>query len=215
MSESFIMLLFFALFGGVFVLIFVLGQRQKRKIAANFEAFAAKMSCQANIPQGLFGGFPSCQGTYRNRPLRVYMFTRSSGSGKSRSTTTYTAFEIDVNNPDGFEFNIFEQGFFTSIAVKFGMQDIQIGDDEFDKEYIIKSNNEAKVMELLTPMIKQKFMEFADRFPGFGVKLQGAKFYYESAGTMAGEAFMTQIETMIQFMCDLADQLDSMVRHRR
>ncbi len=215
MSESFIMFLFFALFGGVFVLIFVLAQRQKRRMVANFEAFAARMGCQANIPQGFFGGFPSCHGTYRNRPLRVFMFTRSSGSGKSRSTTTYTAFEIDVDNPDGFEFHIFEQGFFTSMAVKLGMQDIQIGDDEFDKEYIIKSNNESKVIELLTPMIKQKFMEFADQFPGFGVKLQGAKFYYESAGTMAGETFVTRIETMIQFMCDLADQLDIIFRRRR
>lgn len=206
--EQLIIPFFVFFFLGIAVLIVLFGIRQKRKLRENFASFAEKLGCTAQIPQGYFGGFPSLTGNYRKRPLSVYMFTRSSGSGKSRSTTTYTAFKIDVNNSENFEFNIFEQGFFTTIATKLGMQDIQIGDDVFDKEFIIKSNNEPMVINLLTPGIKQQFMEMAERYPSFGIKLSGQQFYYETANTLASGAFAEKLETLINFIGDLADRVE-------
>lgn len=205
----------FFLFFCIFALVFYLAVRQRRKMCEYFAIFADKLGCPASIPEGFFGGFPSLSGIYRKRSLRVYMFKRSSGTGNNRRTTTYTAFEIQVSNTDGFEFHVYEQGLFTTLLTKFGMQDIQSGDEVFDKEFIIKSNDEEKIRNMLTPPIISKFMDFAERYTAFGVQLKGNRFYYEAPVTITGENSMQRFEEMINFMCDIADQLDEMNRQRR
>ena len=52
-------------------------------------------------------------------------------------------------NKDGLYFQIFREGFFSSIRKFFGMQDIEIGDPFFDKQFVIKGNNPEKIKLLL------------------------------------------------------------------
>lgn len=214
-NESMIFAGVIVLFSCIPVLVLYLAVRQRRKLRESFAVFAERLGCPASIPKGFFGGFPSINGVYRKRSLRVYMFTRSSGSGKNRSSTTYTAFTIPVTNADGFEFHVYEQGFFTTLLTKFGMQDILIGDEAFDKEFIVKSNNEEKVRAMLSPMIVTKFMDFAERYTAFGIQLKGDQFYYEAPETVTNEKHMLRYEEKINFICDIADQLDEMNRRGR
>ena len=52
-------------------------------------------------------------------------------------------------NPSGFRFTVYRRGLFSDIAKRLGMQDIEIGDAEFDRDFIIKGNDEAQVRALL------------------------------------------------------------------
>ena len=52
-------------------------------------------------------------------------------------------------NKDGLRFRLYRTGFATELAKAFGMQDVTIGDKEFDDAYVVKSNDEAKVKQLL------------------------------------------------------------------
>ncbi len=215
MDEGFVFAVVFSIFIVIFAVSIFFGVRQRKKIREQFAAFAAKLGCEAHIPEGFFGGLPSCRGKYRKRNLTVYMFTRSSGSGKNRRTTTYTAFTLDVTNPEGFEFNIYEQGLFSTLLTKFGMQDIRIGDEAFDKEFIIKSNNESMVRAMLTPAILSRFMEFAQKYTAFGIQLKSQQFYYEAPRAISNEKTAQQFEEKIEFFCDIADQIEELNRHRR
>ena len=59
-------------------------------------------------------------------------------------------------NPDGFRFTVYRKGFFSEIAKWFGMQDVQIGDEAFDRDFIIKGTDEAKLrMLFLSPRIRE------------------------------------------------------------
>lgn len=214
-NETMVFVSLFILSACIFAVVLYLAVQQRRKLLEYFEIFAQKIGCPANIPEGFFGGLPSLNGVYRKRSLRVYMFKRSSGSGKNRRTTTYTAFTLEVANPDALVFHIYEQGFFSTLLTKFGAQDIQIGDEAFDKEFMIKGNNEEKVRGMLTPMIMSKFMDFAERYTAFGIQLKGDQFYYEAPVTISSERSLQRFEEMINFMCDIADQLDEMNRRRR
>lgn len=214
-NEAWIFIASVFVFFCIFVLILVFALRQRRKMREYFTLFAQKLSCASNIPEGFFGGFPSISGTYRKRSLHVYMFTRSSGSGKNRRSTTYTAFTLDVHNPDGFEFHIYEQGLFSTLLTKFGMQDIQTGDEAFDKEYIVKSNDESKVRTMLNPMLTAKFMDFAAKYTAFGIRLKGSQFYYERPVTITNDTMLQQFEEKINFICDIADQIEELNRQRR
>lgn len=61
-----------------------------------------------------------------------------------------TIFSAAFRNPDQFRFAIHEEGFFDDLGKFFGMQDVEIGYPEFDKAFIIKTNDESRVRTIFT-----------------------------------------------------------------
>ncbi len=55
-----------------------------------------------------------------------------------------------VNSGSAFRFTIYRRGVFSDIAKAFGMQDVEIGDEAFDRDFIVKTTNEPQVRELLS-----------------------------------------------------------------
>lgn len=66
-----------------------------------------------------------------------------------KAAAIYTRMRAPYVNPTGFRFTVYRKGFFSDIAKRFGMQDIEIGDTEFDRDFIIKGNDESRVRALL------------------------------------------------------------------
>jgi hypothetical protein len=61
----------------------------------------------------------------------------------------FTRLRAPYVNPEGFRFHIYRRGFFTELGKKLGMQDIEIGAEPFDHDFVIKSNDEERVKILL------------------------------------------------------------------
>ncbi len=80
-------------------------------------------------------------------PWTITLDTYVVSTGKS--AVTYTRMRAPFVSPDGFEFTVYDKGIFSDIGKWFGMQDIEVGDGVFDEDFIVKSNNESKVRELL------------------------------------------------------------------
>ena len=53
-------------------------------------------------------------------------------------------------NPSGFRFAVYRKSIFSGIATRLGMQDIEVGDDAFDREFVVKSTDESRVRGLLS-----------------------------------------------------------------
>lgn len=68
-------------------------------------------------------------------------------SGKYSTETTRIIVPFISN--DNFRFEIYRTGFVRAIEKLFGAQDVTIGRRDFDKEFIIKTNNEFKVKSFL------------------------------------------------------------------
>ncbi len=64
------------------------------------------------------------------------------------SHVTYTRMRAPYINPEGFRFTVYRKGFFSDLGKFLGMQDIEVGDPEFDESFIIKGNDETKVHDL-------------------------------------------------------------------
>ena len=64
------------------------------------------------------------------------------------SHVTYTRMRAPYVNPEGFRFTIYRKGFFSDLGKLLGMQDIEVGDPDFDEAFIIKGNDEFKVVDL-------------------------------------------------------------------
>jgi hypothetical protein len=67
----------------------------------------------------------------------------------SKHSTRLTRITVPFISKDNFRFEIYEKSLLSSIAKFFGMQDVEIGDSEFDRRFIIKSTNELKAKSLL------------------------------------------------------------------
>jgi hypothetical protein len=89
------------------------------------------------------------------KPWTIVLDKHTVSDGES--STTYTRMRVPFLNPAGFRFQITRKGPLSGLAKMLGMQDIEVGDAEFDEAFIIKSNDEATVRELLAnPGIRQK-----------------------------------------------------------
>jgi hypothetical protein len=67
-----------------------------------------------------------------------------------KSSTTYTRMRAPFVNVDNFYFKIYRTGIFSGIGKMLGMEDINVGYEEFDEDFIIKSNSEEKVKQLFS-----------------------------------------------------------------
>jgi hypothetical protein len=80
-------------------------------------------------------------------PWTITLDTHTESSGEHG--TTYTRMRAPYVNPDGFRFTVYRQGVFSGLGKLLGMQDIEVGDPDFDEAFLIQGNDEAKVRRLL------------------------------------------------------------------
>ncbi len=69
--------------------------------------------------------------------------------GNGNSNSKFTRIRTPYITKDGFTFNIYREGFFSNLGKQFGMEDFEVGYDDFDKEFIIKGNDYYKLIKLL------------------------------------------------------------------
>lgn len=81
-----------------------------------------------------------------HKQWRIYLDTYTVSTGKS--STTYTRIRAPFVDKRGFYFKIYKKGIFSNVGKLLGMQDIEVGYDDFDRDYIIQSNDESLVKKL-------------------------------------------------------------------
>ena len=84
---------------------------------------------------------------YKHGEWQILLDTYVVSTGTSSHTVT--RMRAPFVNKDDLYFQISREGFFSSIGKFFGMQDIEIGDPFFDKQFVIKGNNPEKIKLLL------------------------------------------------------------------
>ena len=95
---------------------------------------------------------------YKNFKIYFDYFTYYT-SGKASLSKTFTRVVIPYKSNDDFQFNIYEDELIFKIAKIFGFQDVKIGKEEFDKKYIIKTNNEQKLKNIFNSTTLHKKIE--------------------------------------------------------
>jgi hypothetical protein len=78
----------------------------------------------------------------------IVLDTYTVSTGKS--SQTYTRVQAPFANAAGLRFRIHRASIFTGIAKAFGKQDIEIGVPDFDRDFVIQGNDEARVQQLLS-----------------------------------------------------------------
>lgn len=64
------------------------------------------------------------------------------------SKVMHTRLRAPYLNPEGFRFFVRRKSFFDALAKRFGLQDVEVGHPDFDEDFIIKGNDEGRLIEL-------------------------------------------------------------------
>jgi hypothetical protein len=79
-------------------------------------------------------------------PWTVTLDTYTESQGQH--SHTYTRLRAPFTNADGFRFTIYRQGIFSGIGKFLGMQDVEVGDPVFDRDFVIKGSDEDRLRRL-------------------------------------------------------------------
>jgi hypothetical protein len=82
-------------------------------------------------------------------------FTRHHGQ---HTHVVYTRLRAPFVNPDGFRFSVHQAGAFSGLCRFLGMQDVEIGDPQFDDAFVVKGNDESRLVDLFAdPKLRALF----------------------------------------------------------
>ncbi len=95
----------------------------------------------ANYVRGGFWKGDRVQATHGEWTITLDTYAVSTG----KTTTVFTRLRAPYVNPDHFRFTIYRRGFFSDIAKWLGTQDITVDHPDFDRDFIIKGTDTAKV----------------------------------------------------------------------
>ena len=141
-------------------------------------------------------------GTHRGGTLEVWHFTR--GNGKNSSP--YIGMKVGLENRRDLSFKIYKEGFFSKLGKTFGMQDVRVGDAEFDKTFIVKCSDPDFIRTALLPEIIEKFFSAFEQHGAKGtIELKGDEIYYEEGGRIRSEANRARFVALVDLCVDLRE----------
>jgi hypothetical protein len=115
------------------------------------------------------------------RPMRMqarvgtWTVTLESHTAKGLVCTQMRAAYV---NPEGFRFAIYRGGLFSDIGKVFGLQDIEVGDPELDRDFIIQGNDSAKLKSLFVPL---RIRDLIKAQPSISLQLRGDEGWFGEA----------------------------------
>jgi hypothetical protein len=112
-----------------------------------------------------------------------------------RVPLVFTRFRAPYVNPDQFFFSVTKRSLFSGLAKLLGMQDVEVGYAEFDRDFIIKGNDELKLKALFA---SERLRQLLSAQPD-------VHFSIESDDGLAGSDYPPQTDAL----CFVADGLIS------
>lgn len=82
---------------------------------------------------------------FENWTITIDTYTQSSGN----TASTYTRLRAPYKEIQKLDFKIYKSGIFSGLGKALGMQDVRIGDHEFDENFIVKASDDEKLRQLL------------------------------------------------------------------
>jgi hypothetical protein len=192
-----------AFFVGMVALAITLGRRQQRKTLELLAALAERLHLELRRQPAKFGFEPAPTVAGRHRDRQVRFFTYTTGSGKNR--TTWCAVAAAIAGAPGLTLELWPENFVFRIATALGMQDIPVGDPEFDRAFIVKSNDPAYAAAALLPEIRRRLLDERPRGVYGRLVIKDGEVAYAENGGFDQAAKVDRFARMLEAACDLAE----------
>jgi len=118
------------------------------------------------------------------------------------SNTTYTRIIAPLLKKDGFQFWVFRTGLVARLDKKLGMQDIEIGDVNFDHDFTVQGNDEARIRSLLANVSIRQLIQAQKRIR-LGVRKD--ELYFEAQGLIKD---VERLKSLFELFREVLGQLE-------
>ena len=126
-------------------------------------------------------------------------------------------------NRDSLYFKIYRAGFFSNVGKYFGMQDIEIGDEYFDKDFVIKGNDQLQIARLLAD---DDIKALIERHPKIHFEIRDDEgiftkkysegvdeLYFQCVGVLKDEARIKDLFDLFTYTLEQLVDIDSAYAH--
>lgn len=164
------------------------------------------------------GFFKSSKVEARVKKWTITLDTYTVSTGKT--SVIYTRMRAPFINKDGFRFLIYRKSAFSAVGKLLGMQDVEVGgpelesagplfgvpsyvdpdiiessEPEFDREFIIKSNNEEKVSKLFRQL---RIRELIRSQPAIELQVKGRRGWFKRAKNKGSDELHFQVTGVLK-----------------
>ncbi len=159
--------------------------------------------------------------SYQHGEWEIILDTYTQSTGKS--SVTYTRMRAPFVNRDSLYFKIYRAGFFSNMGKYFGMQDIEIGDEYFDKDFVIKGNDQLQVARLL---VGDDIKALIERHPKIHFEIRDDEgiftkkypegvdeLYFQCVGVLKNQARIKDLFDLFAFTLERLVAIDSAYAH--
>ncbi len=198
----------------VFAIRYILAQSQKDKFVNNFQKLAQAFQFDyipprrfySNLKKGEVKGYPSVDGMLLERHVRVHIKCID----HSNEIPKYTCISMACAN---LSYTIFlsNEVFFDQLNKAFGSQDIQTGDKDFDKKFIIKGNNEQLIKKLFDTATKQLLIKYRSSLD-WKLTIYKNEIYYEEKYIMDHDENYKRTIELIKMIEKIAQRAEEVQR---
>jgi hypothetical protein len=119
------------------------------------------------------GGF--WKGSKVQAHVGPWTVTLDMGTSDEDGESPATRLRAPYINPEGFRFTIYRKNLFSDLGKFLGMQDIEVGDPEFGEAFIIKGNDESKVVSLFS---NSKIRQMIQAQPGIRLEVKDSEGWF-------------------------------------
>lgn len=188
------------LFGGLIAII-VWAIKYGKKVNARkqllFEEFAQRKGLTHSTTKHFLNVLNTVDGTLNNCHFQLQEVIV--GSGKHQHVMAHINF---FNTPINFDFKIGKEHIFSKAGKMLGMQDVEIGDEEFDKRFLLKSKSENEFRDLITYEIQDELKRL-DKDLKSSISQKDGVLSYSVHGGLVNEKIFKSTERVIEFMIKL------------
>jgi hypothetical protein len=193
------LILFLAI--GAFVALIVWAIKYGKKVNARkvvyYQEFANKHRLQHSTHKHFFNVLNSVNGTLHDCTFQFYEEVQ--GSGKHQQFYAHIKF---YNTPFNFDFKIGKEHLFSKAGKLFGMKDVEMGDDAFDKRFLLKSKSENELRDLMTYDIQGELTRLDPDLKG-SIHCKDGVLVYTIIGGLPKETSFRSAEKVVDFMIEL------------
>jgi hypothetical protein len=171
-----------------------------KKIISIYKKLGEKYSLNVFTEKGTDGS-PRAEGLYRNRNVKIESIVKDSLNGKKM--VPHTALTVECENPDNFSFITVKRNKQNNAEYLAGST--QLGESEFDKKFIICTNNPEKLKGIFDFNTRFKLSHVHSLgFEGL-ITLRGNELQYIENGFLKNEESLMRTELVMHELCDIAE----------
>jgi len=148
-------LFFFAVFLIVFLVVWM-GFSKKKSFSETLQSVSSELNLKYH--PGSWSRQPFAEGVYGGRRVKIEAYTCRSGENSSIKTRII----VEHNGKATAEMMLYKEGVLTKIGKALGMQDIQLGNTEFDEKFLVKGKNPVQVKDILNFDLQHKLLTTYD-----------------------------------------------------